>query len=98
MTNIEMYEFIKKLVEAGTKDRFTLLTSKKYLQEHQTIQTLMEEAVFVKNNTCGHRYKITLCEFIESSKACKTCLSAQVSSTSNEKTVLYNSLHNTQTI
>lgn len=98
MTNIEMHEFIKKLVEAGTKDRFTLHTSKKHLQKHQTIQKLMEEAIFIKNNTCGHSYKITLCEFIKSSKNCKTCLSSHVSLPSNRKTVIYNSLHNTQSI
>ena len=98
MANIEMHEFIKKLVEAGTKDRFTLLTSKKHIQEHQTIQKLMKEAVFVKNNTCGHRYMITLCEFIKSSKDCKTCLSTHVSFPADWETVIYNSLHNTQAI
>ena len=98
MTNIEIHEFIKKLVEAGTKDRFTLLTDKKHLQELQTIHKAMKESIFVKNNICGHRYKVTLCEFIESSKVCKTCLSTQVSSPSDRKTVIYNSLHNTQAI
>ena len=98
MTNIEMHEFIKKLVEAGTENRFTLLSSEKHLLETQTIQKLMEEAIFVKNNTCGHRYMINLCEFIKSNKECKTCLSTQVSLPSDRKTVLYNSLHNTQAI
>ena len=98
MTNIEMHEFIKKLVEAGTEDRFTLLAGKKFLLEPKTIHNLMEEAVFVKNNTCGHRYKITLCEFIKSSKDCKTCLSTHVSLPSDGKTMIYNSLHITQAI
>ena len=98
MTNIEMHEFIKKLVEAGTEDRFTLLSGKKHILETQTIQKLMEEVIFVKNNTCGHRYKITLCEFIKSSKECRTCLSTHVSFPADGKTVIYNSLHNTQTI
>ena len=98
MTNIEMHWFIKKLVESGTADRFTLLPDKKHLLEPQTIQKLMKESIFVKNNTCGHSYKITLCEFIKSSKDCKTCLSTQMSSTSGRKTIIYNSLHNTQAI
>jgi len=98
MTNIKIHAFIKKLVEIGTEDSFTLLSGKKHLLEPKTIQKLMEEAVFVKNNACGHSYKITLSEFIKSSKNCKTCLSTQVSSTSDEKTVIYNSLHNTQAI
>ena len=61
MSNIEIHRFIKKLVESGTEDRFTLLTDRKHLQEPQTIQKLMKESIFVKNNICGHRYKMTLC-------------------------------------
>jgi len=98
MTSIEIHWFIKKLVEPGTEGRFTLLTDKKHLRESKTIQKFMKESIFVKNNTCGHKYKITLCEFIESNKDCKTCLSTQVSSTSSIKTVIYNSLHNTHAI
>jgi len=98
MTNTEIHAFIKKLVEPGTEGRFTLLADKKYLREPQTIQKLMKESIFVKNNTCWHRYNITLGEFIQSSKVCKICLSTQTSSTSSKKTVIYNSLHNTQAI
>ncbi|MBA1420718.1 MAG: hypothetical protein FAF03_07675 [Epsilonproteobacteria bacterium] len=98
MTNIEIYMFIKKLVEAGTENRFTLLSGKKHLLKTQTIQKLMKEVIFVKKNTCGHRYKITLFEFIKSSKDCKTCLYTHVSFPADRKTVIYNSLHNTQAI
>jgi len=96
MKNTEIHQFIKKLVEAGTENRFALLAGKKHLLESQTIQKLMKEAVFVRNNACGHRYKITLSEFIQSPKVCKACLSTQGSSTLSDKTVIYNSLHNTQ--
>ena len=98
MTNTEIHKFIKKLVEPGTEGRFTLLADKKYLREPQTIQKIMKESISVTNNTCGHRYKITLDEFIQSSKVCKTCFSTQASSPSSKKIVIYNSLHNTQAI
>jgi len=98
MTNTEIHTFIKKLVEPGTEGRFTLLTDKKHLREPQTIQKLMKESIFVKNNICRHSYNITLGEFIQSSKVCKTCFSTQASSPSSKKIVIYNSLHNTQAI
>jgi hypothetical protein len=91
-------EKIKKLVEAGTKDVFTLLSDKRQLQKPLTIQKLLKESIFIKNNTCGHRYKIALGEFIKSDKACITCLSPQVSTTSVRKTVICNSLHNAHAI
>ncbi len=89
---------MKKLVEAGTKDRFTLLSDKQQLHKPLSIQKLLKESIFIKNNTCGHRYKIALGEFIKSDKVCITCLSTQVSSPLDVKTVLYNSLHNTRAI
>jgi len=98
LTNNEIQKFIKKLVEPGTEDRFTLLADKKYLREPQTIQKLMKESIFVENNTCRHRYNITIGEFIQSPKVCKTCFSTQISSLSSRKIVIYNSLHNTQAI
>jgi superfamily II helicase len=98
MTNIEMHVFIKKLVEAGTEDRFTLLAGKKFLLEPKTIHNLMEEAVFVKNNTCKHSFKITLDAFIKSNKSCKTCLSTKMCAITDRNTVINNSQHNTQAI
>lgn len=98
MKNIEIHRFIKKLVETGTEERFTLLDDKKYLWEPQTIQKFMEESIFVKSNICGHSYNITLVEFIANNKVCKRCLSTRVTSTSKSSTVMSNSLHNIQTI
>ena len=90
--------FIKKLVEPGTENKFTLLSNKTQLEEPQTIQNLMKKSIFVKHNTCGNRYNITLGEFIVNNKVCKTCLSTKVTWTSDSSTVMYDSLHNTQAI
>jgi len=97
-TVLKSGDIAKKLVESGTADRFTLLPDKKHLLEPQTIQKLMKESIFVKNNTCGHSYKITLDAFIKSSKSCKPCLSTKMNALAGGNTVIYNSQHNTQTI
>jgi len=60
-----MQGFIKKMVEAGTEDRYTLLSHKKHLGEPQHMQKLMRELIIVKNNTCEHFHEIALGEFIK---------------------------------
>lgn len=91
MTQTQIDSFVKRLVESGTEGRFTLLSGKKYLKKLTTIQKSMKTSVLVKNNTCGHRYSITIADFIANNKVCKRCLSSQT-------TVGCDSLHNTQTI
>ena len=98
MRKIMLLAFIKRIVEKGTDDRYTLLPLNKPMDESLTIQKSMQEIINVRNNTCEHSYEITIDEFIKNNKVCKTCLSTKISPISDGSTVIYNSLHNTQTI
>ena len=93
-----LQDFVKRIVEKGTDDRYTLLPFNKPMDEPLTIQKSMQEIINVRNNTCKHCYEITIDDFIKNNKVCKTCLSTKISPVSNESTVIYNSLHNAQTI
>lgn len=98
MNNVMMQEFIKRIVEKGTADRYTLLPAKKPIEEPLTIQKSMQEIINVKNYTCDHSYEITVSEFIKNNKVCKTCLFSQDRHIFDDNNAICYSLHNTQTI
>ena len=98
MRKIMLHTFIKRIVEKGTDDRYTLLSLNNPIDKPLTIQKSMQEIINVKNNTCGHSYELTVSEFIKNNKICKTCLLSQDRHISGENNSICYSLHNTQTI
>ena len=98
MNNVMMQAFIKRIVEKGTNDRYTLFPAKKPIEVHLTIQKSMQEIINVKNNTCGHSYEITVSEFIKNDKVCNACLLSQDRHISSDNNAICYSLHNTQMI
>ena len=98
MKKIMLHTFIKRLVEKGTDDRYTLLPLNKPMDESLTIQKSMQEIINVRNNTCEHSYEITIDEFIKNNKVCKSCLLVHNRHISSDNEAVYYSLHNTQTI
>ncbi len=93
-----LHAFIKRIVEKGTDDRYTLLPLNKPMDEPLTIQKSMQEIINVRNNTCEHSYEITIDEFIKNNKVCKTCLLIHNRHISSDNEAVCYSLHNTQTI
>ena len=51
--------FIKRIVEKGTDDGYTLLPLNKPMDESLTIQKNMQEIINVRNNTCEHITALT---------------------------------------
>ena len=93
-----LHAFIKRIVEKGTDDRYTLLPLNKPMHKPLTIHKSMQEIINVRSNTCGHRHEITIDEFIKNNKVCKTCLLIHNKHISSDNETVSYSLHNTQTI
>jgi hypothetical protein len=98
LKKIKLLSFIKRIVEDGTDDSYTLLSLDKPIDASLTMQKSMQEIIHVQHNTCKHSFKITLDAFIKSNKSCKICLPTKMCAITDRNTVINNSQHNSQAI